>query len=389
MIQGYFAKLLRAVSKPDRVVVKIDTSVRGWLGLSRGRRPSDFDPTQLRRGTRIELEHVKNKLVAQRIAMDHLAEDARYYHKLAKIHHDSASARRPLTPFWRPSIKRAPTWEETCLEKHARQGLTQRQSFMKCLRELQAKRGANRAERTKETIHGYPVVSDFGHYIKKVARAMSKHGPPDLVDAVMQNCARHIQDAYRLGHDPETAAQWAINQCTTIMGRLRPQYKQPKDKAAARPRKLGRPPKHWLERCMKAVAREGTARPSLGGPAAICANNWYHVMGETRRKQIIAEARALEAKRRLAKKRAKASKQMTLMFSAYGAKIPKELQEAEAAALLAGWKIEVTGSSHLKWIPPDRTKPVVISPSTPSGHRERANTIARLRRSGLDIARVA
>lgn len=327
MNQGYFARLLRAVSKPDRV------------------------------------------------------------------DHDSAGPRRRLTPFWRPSIKRAPTWEETCLEKHTRQGLTQRQSFMRCLRELQAKRGANRAERTKETIHGYPVVSDFGHYIKKVARAIANAGAaPDLVDAVMQNCARHIQDAYQLGHDPETAAQWAINQCTTIMGRLRPQYKQPKDKAAAKPRKLGRPPKHWLEKCMKAVAREGTARPSLGGPAAICANNWYHLMGETRRKQIITEARALEAKRRLAKKRAKASKQMTLMFSAvsaYGAKIPKELQEAEAAALLAGWKIEVTGGSHLKWIPPDKTKPVVISPSTPSGHRERANTIARLRRSGLDIARVA
>ena len=186
---------------------------------------------------------------------------------------------------------------------------------------------------------------------------------------------------------------------------------------------------------MKAVAREGTTRPSLGGPAAICANNWYHLMGEARRKDIIAEARALEAKRRAARRVAKtrANKQTTLFgarakkpvcvkrwqklvpsLTAHAAlrmcemvgsplqrtrrasrssymagKVPKELQDAEAAAVMAGWRIEVTGGNHLKWIPPDKTKPIIITSSTPSDVRARKNIIASLRRSGLDIARVA
>ena len=57
-------------------------------GRSKGRRPSEFDQVQLRRGTKVEMEHTTNRRVAQRIAMDHLTEDPRYYVKLARIHTD-------------------------------------------------------------------------------------------------------------------------------------------------------------------------------------------------------------------------------------------------------------------------------------------------------------
>ena len=57
-------------------------------GRSKGRRPSEFDPVQLRRGTKVEMEHTTNRQLAQRIAMDHLTEDPRYYVKLARIHAD-------------------------------------------------------------------------------------------------------------------------------------------------------------------------------------------------------------------------------------------------------------------------------------------------------------
>ena len=39
----------------------------------------------LNKGIRTEGEHTKNKLVAKKIALDHLAEDLFYYEKLAKI----------------------------------------------------------------------------------------------------------------------------------------------------------------------------------------------------------------------------------------------------------------------------------------------------------------
>ena len=57
-------------------------------GRSKGRQPSEFDSVQLRRGTKVEMEHTTNRHVAQRIAMDHLVEDPRYYVKLARVHID-------------------------------------------------------------------------------------------------------------------------------------------------------------------------------------------------------------------------------------------------------------------------------------------------------------
>jgi hypothetical protein len=52
-------------------------------GKAAGMRPSDFDPETLARGTKHELEHTRDRAVAQEIAMDHLAgEGPDYYEKL-------------------------------------------------------------------------------------------------------------------------------------------------------------------------------------------------------------------------------------------------------------------------------------------------------------------
>jgi len=64
--------------------------VRRWQGLSKGKSRGDFDPAQLRRGTKVELEHTKSRRVAERIAMDHLTEDPRYYVKLARMERNRA-----------------------------------------------------------------------------------------------------------------------------------------------------------------------------------------------------------------------------------------------------------------------------------------------------------
>lgn len=57
-------------------------------GRAKGRRPGEFDPVQLRRGTKVEMEHTTDRRLAQRIAMDHLVEDPLYYVKLASVHID-------------------------------------------------------------------------------------------------------------------------------------------------------------------------------------------------------------------------------------------------------------------------------------------------------------
>lgn len=47
---------------------------------------SQFNKDQLRKGIVVEMEHTDNPLIAEEIAMDHLAEDPQYYSKLALIH---------------------------------------------------------------------------------------------------------------------------------------------------------------------------------------------------------------------------------------------------------------------------------------------------------------
>jgi hypothetical protein len=52
-------------------------------GKADTRRPSDFDPAELRLGVKHELEHTKDAAIALEIAMDHLVDDPHYYSKMA------------------------------------------------------------------------------------------------------------------------------------------------------------------------------------------------------------------------------------------------------------------------------------------------------------------
>ena len=61
---------------------------RGGAGARK--RPRDFDPTQLLVGCFIEMEHTDDPVVAREIAMDHLAEDPRYYSTLCRWHRERA-----------------------------------------------------------------------------------------------------------------------------------------------------------------------------------------------------------------------------------------------------------------------------------------------------------
>jgi len=54
-------------------------------GLADKKDPSEFDPEQLKAGTKVEREHTDDPHIAQEIAMDHLSEDPNYYKKLKKV----------------------------------------------------------------------------------------------------------------------------------------------------------------------------------------------------------------------------------------------------------------------------------------------------------------
>ena len=58
-------------------------------GLADKKKPTDFDPVQLKAGIKVELEHTNDKKVALEITMDHLTEDPNYYKKLAKMEKES------------------------------------------------------------------------------------------------------------------------------------------------------------------------------------------------------------------------------------------------------------------------------------------------------------
>lgn len=45
------------------------------------KKPSDFDPTALRKGQQHEMEHTTDPAIAREIASDHLTEHPRYYEK--------------------------------------------------------------------------------------------------------------------------------------------------------------------------------------------------------------------------------------------------------------------------------------------------------------------
>ncbi len=49
----------------------------------------DVDQDELMKGLEVEMEHTTNKKIAREIALDHLAEDPKYYTKLERIHKEN------------------------------------------------------------------------------------------------------------------------------------------------------------------------------------------------------------------------------------------------------------------------------------------------------------
>jgi hypothetical protein len=57
----------------------------GGRAEAKGVKPSDFDPKEIAKGIKVEMEHTKDKALAKKIVVDHLAENSKYYEALAKM----------------------------------------------------------------------------------------------------------------------------------------------------------------------------------------------------------------------------------------------------------------------------------------------------------------
>jgi hypothetical protein len=68
-------------------VFRGDQKLLGGLGDDLD--PDDVDPEEFKKGLKVEMEHTDDEDIAEEIALDHLAEDPRYYSKLARIHKEN------------------------------------------------------------------------------------------------------------------------------------------------------------------------------------------------------------------------------------------------------------------------------------------------------------
>ncbi len=50
-------------------------------GRAKGKKPSDYEKSQVEKGKRIEYEHTNDPATAREISMDHLEEHPDYYHE--------------------------------------------------------------------------------------------------------------------------------------------------------------------------------------------------------------------------------------------------------------------------------------------------------------------
>lgn len=72
------------------------------------------------------------------------------------------------------------------------------------------------------------------------------------------------------------------------------------------------------------------------------------------------------------------------MGSGRGSSHKTATREIAEALGKAGWRVSMSGGSHWRLCPPDRSKPPVFLPQTPSDHRGFLNSLALLRRMGAD-----
>ena len=126
-------------------------------GLAVGKKPSDFNPKQLGKGRKVEMEHTNDPDLAREIAMDHLTEDPDYYKKLEVMENQKDAAHRIATRYFQE--RRAAESAKQAFAKRSRQVDALLRQF-----EQNRKKSAKNFKAQGETDWGY--VGDLGYYIE-------------------------------------------------------------------------------------------------------------------------------------------------------------------------------------------------------------------------------
>ena len=64
-----------------------------------------------------------------------------------------------------------------------------------------------------------------------------------------------------------------------------------------------------------------------------------------------------------------------------------EVEKLARRARAQGWRVEVLANGHYRFIPPDSSKPMTVTGSTPSDRNFIRRLVADLRRLGLKVPR--
>ena len=61
----------------------------------------------------------------------------------------------------------------------------------------------------------------------------------------------------------------------------------------------------------------------------------------------------------------------------------KRLDELASQAREQDWRVEPTSNGHVRFIPPEKDRQIVVASGTTTDHRTAANLLSQLRRSGF------
>jgi len=86
----------------------------------------------------------------------------------------------------------------------------------------------DKSEKSKETITGYPVGTDFGYYVKRIAKELEKlvrkncHDIDDagisvIVSKSLMRCSEHLKDFFEYDLNETDAAEYVHNRCSDIV----------------------------------------------------------------------------------------------------------------------------------------------------------------------------
>ncbi len=64
-----------------------------------------------------------------------------------------------------------------------------------------------------------------------------------------------------------------------------------------------------------------------------------------------------------------------------------EVRQLARRARAQGWRVETLANGHYRFIPPDRSKPMIVTGGTPGDQDFIRNLVADLRRLGLSVPR--